>query len=465
VLAEIIADGRIYLHVLNNPVQGIERLIIRESGGDNVLLQGWERFADYDLNANNQQRRFNQLQLAIVLLGIVATTLAITKQVAHPEPVYLQEVRAAFSKDAAPATAAPIVLAGWWVIRQMLIAIPILLTVLVAAANRFKQGDKWLLLRAGAESIKREIYRYRTMHYREDSTQQLSQKIGEITERTMRTEVNQSALERYKKDKGFPPYMYAAQGGDDGFSYLSPDRYVEVRLGDQLNYFRKKTIKLDRQLRVLYWSTFVIGGVGTYLAAIDQQVWIAVTTAMVAGIGTYLAYKQTENTLTKYNQAATDLDNVRAWWNALPAEEQASPENIDSLVQHTEQVLHTELDGWVQQMQNALAELRKDQEAKAQKKEEKKAEDKDQPREGSETKEKASSPSKGQSDIQQQQTPIDAQSETPLVSDIKPEQPARNGNNGSNGHEAPEIKDDRQQSAGKPPSAEGATIEGDGAQR
>jgi len=185
----------------------------------------------------------------------------------------------------------------------------------------------------------------------------------------MRTEVNLSALVPYNKDKGFPPYMDAAKGGDDGFSYLTPDRYVEVRLGDQLNYFRKSSLRLEKQLKALYWLTFIIGGIGTYLAAVNQQVWIALTTALVAAIGTYLGYRQTENTLTKYNQAVTDLANVKAWWNALSAEEQSLQENIDSLVEHTEQVLQSELDGWVQQMQNALAELRKGQEPAPEKEE------------------------------------------------------------------------------------------------
>src|SRR6185369_17195084 len=159
--------------------------------------------------------------------------------------------------------------------------------------------------------------------------------------------------------------------GDDGFSYLTPDRYVEVRLGDQLNYFKKKAVKLEKVLKALYWSTFLVGGVGTYLAAVNQQVWIALTTAVVAAIGTYLGFSQTENTLTKYNQAATDLANVRTWWNALSAEEQALQQNIDSLVEHTEQVLQSELDGWVQQMQNALAELRKGQEPSSEREERK----------------------------------------------------------------------------------------------
>jgi SLOG in TRPM, prokaryote/SMODS and SLOG-associating 2TM effector domain 1/Protein of unknown function (DUF4231) len=344
VMAEIIADGDIHVHVLGNPVRGVERLIIRELGVDKVLMQAWEIFADYDLNANLQQKRFSALQLAIIVIGVVGTALAIVKQLYYSDD-----------------TKTPL---GSWIFYHVLIIVPILLTVLITAANRFKQGNKWLLLRAGAESIKREIYRYRAraMDYKNEPEQQLSLRVEDITRRTMRTDVNLSALVPYDKDKGFPPYMYAARGGDDGFSYLTPDCYVEVRLGDQLNYFKTKAVRIEKLLKALYWLTFVVGGVGTYLAAINQQVWIALTTAVVAAIGTYLGIRQTENTLTKYNQAATDLANVKTWWNALSADEQALQKNIDSLVEHTEQVLQSELDGWVQQMQNALAELRKGQE-------------------------------------------------------------------------------------------------------
>ena len=163
--------------------------------------------------------------------------------------------------------------------------------------------------------------------------------------------------------------MDAAQGGDDGLSILPPDRYVELRLGDQLNFYRSKTVKLEKQLKVAQWSIFVIGGLGSLLAAINQQVWIALTTALAAALTTYLSYQQTESTLTKYNQTATDLANVKSWWTALPPEEKAKQVNIDALVDHTEQVLQSELDGWVQQMQNALAELRKGQTQAAEKEE------------------------------------------------------------------------------------------------
>ena len=177
----------------------------------------------------------------------------------------------------------------------------------------------------------------------------------------MRTEVNSTALVRYDKSKGFPPlYLNKAQGGDDGFSFLTPDRYLKFRLADQLMFFREKSVRLEWEIKLLYWLTFGIGGLGTYLAAIDEQAWIALTTALVAAIGTYLSYNQTESTLTKYNQAATDLENINLWWNALSPNAQSEKVNIDSLVEHTEQVLQSELDGWVQQMRDALSSLRKE---------------------------------------------------------------------------------------------------------
>ena len=377
VIGEIIADGRIELHLLDNLVRGAERLLIRALSGDNVLLQSWGHFADYDLNAIIQQKRFSRLQLAIIVIGVLGTALALIKQVYNPGGVQT-DLKNWWLYLPRPGSVPTDHWVGWWAIYYLLLMIPIALTVLITAASRFKQGNKWLLLRATAEAIKREIFRYRARagDYKEVSNvapepskpppptpeQVLAQRVEDITRRVMRTEVNASGLKPYDKDKGLPPYIYATQGGDDGFSVLTADRYVQVRLGDQLNYFRTRAVKHERKLKVVQWCIFIFGGLGSLLAAINRQVWIALTTALAAALTTYLSYQQTESTVTKYNQATTDLNNVKSWWTALPPEEQAKQSNVDTLVDHTEQVLQSELTGWVQQMQNALAELRKGQE-------------------------------------------------------------------------------------------------------
>ena len=355
--AEILADGRVRFYPLKKSVEGLLNTLLRELGDDPVLQQAWETFADYDSNANRQQRKFDRLQRAIIGLGIGGTALALVQQLYAPPVV----------PDPSPLPAASLWHAGqygWWGLHQVLLLTPITLALLVAVANQFKQGNKWLLLRAAAEAVKREIYRYRAraMYYAETATTNppgaLAQRLEEITRRTIRTEVNTTSLVPYDKRRGFPPY---SGPDDDGLAYLTPTRYVQVRLDDQFRYFRGKAVQLERQLKVLSWAILLIGAVGTYLAAINQPVWIALTTALVTGIGTYLGYRQVESTLGKYNQAATDLANVRIWWQALPPEDRGTQVTTDALVEHTEQVLQLDLDGWVQQMQNALAELHKNQ--------------------------------------------------------------------------------------------------------
>jgi hypothetical protein len=79
-----------------------------------------------------------------------------------------------------------------------------------------------------------------------------------------------------------------------------------------------------------------------------------------------MEYKQLENLLMRYNQATTDLENVRAWWIALTPTAQSSQKNIDSLVHYTESILKTEIVGWVREMQDVLAELASEQEKEAQ---------------------------------------------------------------------------------------------------
>jgi hypothetical protein len=40
-----------------------------------------------------------------------------------------------------------------------------------------------------------------------------------------------------------------ATAEDDGFGSLTPERYITIRLGDQLNYYRHKTNDLKKELK------------------------------------------------------------------------------------------------------------------------------------------------------------------------------------------------------------------------
>jgi SMODS and SLOG-associating 2TM effector domain 1 len=124
----------------------------------------------------------------------------------------------------------------------------------------------------------------------------------------MQTDMNLAALDEFTGP--IPPQGAAAQG-DDGMSPLTPRRYITVRVDDQLDFYRSKVRQLDRTLRRLRWAILAFGGLGTFLAAVGLELWIALTTALVGAFTTYLEAEQVENSLMLYNQAATDLSTIR----------------------------------------------------------------------------------------------------------------------------------------------------------
>ena len=316
-----------------------------------ILEQAWRQFATYDSNSGSHQSLFKRLQVAILVLGVLAVLLALIQT----------EI---FGVDE------PTTFSLWYaVLRYAIILAPILISILISVSNRFKSGNKWIMLRSGAESLKREIYRYRTQSgiYSDDATREksrdvkLADKISLVTRQLMKTAVNEASVPPYKGE--VPPKMYGAAGDDDGFSVLTPEDYIKIRLGDQLNYFSGKTGSLERKLKLLQWSIYVIGGLGTLLAAVGFELWVALTVTLAAAFATYLEYSQTENTLVLYNQVATNLNNTLTWWAAMTSVERANPDNLDLLVDQTEQALADEHAGWVQQMTDALADLQAQQEA------------------------------------------------------------------------------------------------------
>ena len=395
-LAEIIADGNLHLFPIEGSVDELKKLVERQISGDHVLKLAWQQFSTYDLNAKRQQRSFLSLQIFILLLGIIGTTLALLQtsfeqyldkteieelQTKLQQPSFEQSTLGKSIDNAvANSQFLAMIIAVWksfqeWLAPYMqslidmlgylIICIPILVSVLLAATNRFKPGNKWILLRASAEGVKREIFRYRVRA--EDYSSQkttaeetaevkLAKKLQTIGHQLMQTEANMMALHAYKNS--IPPQL---SRNDDGMSTLSADRYVFTRLEDQMNYYLRKTRKLERNLMLLQWATYLIGGLGTLLAALGLELWIALTTAIATSIATYLEYRQVENTLQKYNQAAIDLANVRSWWIALSTAEQARQSNIDLLVGHTERILQSEFTGWVEEMTEALNSLREQQ--------------------------------------------------------------------------------------------------------
>jgi len=350
-LREIVDTGTICTLSLSGNVDDLKRVLLTpiQPPGD-ILENAWSRFDDLDLAANEKQRQFRNMQIWILSLGVAATLLAVLIS-GHSLPAGFAAWL--YGLPFAPSLHVPQIL------HILLILVPITISILASFNSRFRQGNKWILLRAAAESIKREIFRYRTRSgiYSETQCSQasaqskLATKIKDITSNLMQSEVNKSSLPR--------------RAGKDParLKFLQPDEYVVERVKDQASYFVSKTGNLYGRLRLLQIWILVVGGAGTFLAAINFEVWVALTTALATAFTTKLEIDQVENSLVQYNIALSSMRNIESWWTALSPWEKTRRKNIDLLVDQAEATLERETAGWVQQMQSELDKLTEKQTA------------------------------------------------------------------------------------------------------
>ncbi len=334
----------------------LERLITRLLQDDQSLHNAWRQHAIVARTARRQQSSYRRGERLILGLGVLLTLLVATHVVVGRLPAN---------------TFAALLLSQEQLLELLhysIVLVPIVITVLIAAASRFRPGNNWVLLRGTAEAIKHEIYRYRARagKYSHAETRRtprqvkLAQAVGSAVGMLMRTDVSTASLEPVEADGASTPVSVAA--GDDGFSRLPPAAYIKFRIDDQIKFYRTRARRHERDARRLRWLMLLFGGLGTFLAAIGFEIWVAVTAAATGAFASYLQSQQLETTVMLYNQAATDLDSIKAWWLALPPHEQTRPSTVDRLVERAEHIMRAEQAGWVQEMQDAMTELQLERE-------------------------------------------------------------------------------------------------------
>jgi hypothetical protein len=239
------------------------------------------------------------------------------------------------------------------IFRFTIIVLPITISIYIGIETRLKLGSKYILLRGAAEAVKRGIYSYRALGNRNVNSAEihlpynkptLDEHLGKISKLLLESDVNEAAFNPY--GGSIPPNMFGAEAYDDGFSFLEPDQYLKIRVGDQLKFYTQRTNQYEKRIRRLQYSMLILGGLGTFLAAIGAQYWIPFTAAIVSAATAFLEYQQLEHILTKYNLTKTSLENAQSKWMSLKEEERLA--YIPKLVRDVEAILESENQGWVQ---------------------------------------------------------------------------------------------------------------------
>ncbi len=309
-----------------------------------ILELAWLRHADLDLAADRRTKAFYNIRKLIAWLGVLATLFAIMTQFELFENTQsLQGV----------------------IIKVLFIATPVLASIFAAFATKFYSDGSWLIYRAGAEEIKKEIYLYRTIQPKDKRRRdELERRLGEIQRQLFRSLGGEFAFEGYK---GPLPSNYKPGNpeSDPGFHDLTGEEYVKYRLKNQLDWHNNRINQRKRERRWMTIYILVVGGLGALLAALGNEyaLWVAFTASIAAALLGWQELRNVDQTIRNYSKVVMELTLLYNHWQNLEPEERTAKE-FELMVRSSERILAAQNREYIRSMQDALQEANLEREAR-----------------------------------------------------------------------------------------------------
>jgi hypothetical protein len=307
-----------------------------------ILEIAWTRHANLDGAANRRTAAFYRIRRWIIILGVLATLLAILTQLLSSDPPNLLRI----------------------VLKWFLIATPALASGLAWYATRYYSNGAWLIYRAGGEEIKKEIYFYRTILQKDKARRAyLEKRLGEIQRQLFRSLSGEFAFEGYN---GRLPSSYNPQdpNSDPGFHDLTGEEYFKYRLEHQLAWHNKKVNQRKQERRRMTILIAAAGIIGTILAAIGGvlSLWVAITASITAALVSWQELRNVDAIIKNYSKVVMELTILYDHWQNLEPEERSDAE-FYKMVKGCEEVLWAQNAEYIKSMQEALQESGLEREA------------------------------------------------------------------------------------------------------
>jgi len=310
-----------------------------------ILEVAWNRFAQYDAASQKRKKSQYTLRKWVYYVSVLATFFAILSSVF---PQFLP------TWDAKWETA----------IKITLIILPIVSSILTAFTGKFYRGTDWLVLRAGAEQILKEIYTFRTILQKTDKRRRtwLEGRLRDIQMQVYTGLNGEMVLEAYNEQ--VPPlHKDGSPRKDPGFKDLTAEEYYDIRLRDQLDWHVKRVNKMQRDRIALQVWILAVGGVGAFLAAMGGNfgLWVALTTSIATALVGWQEIQSLDMTVRNYSKVIIDLTSITNHWKQLDDDEHTKKE-FYGIVKDTETVLWNQNLEYIKSMQEAFESSKMEEE-------------------------------------------------------------------------------------------------------
>ncbi len=307
-----------------------------------ILKVAWTRYAQLDAASNENSKPHYRWRKWIAWLGVLAAFFAVVSQLitqwqqAYPENGVLAVIGL--------------------VIKIVFIATPITGSVLAAFVNKFYGGGNWLVTRAGAEEIQKEIYTYRTVLKNQPNRREwLESRLTDIQRQVYRGLGGELILKPYKGQ--IPPYYDPNNpNSDPGTTDLTGDEYFRYRLESQLAWHIKKVNQFQAERTRLQIYILSAGGAGALLAAWGGMIslWVALTASAAAAFIGWQELKNYDPTIKNYSKVIMELMIIYDHWTSLEPQERTDSEFF-TMVKSTEEILWSQNVEYIKSMQEAVA--------------------------------------------------------------------------------------------------------------
>ena len=316
-----------------------------------ILEVAWRKFAQYDDASVKRTTSFIRLRRSILVFGVLATLLSILVT------IYPNEFPAL----------------GSFALKILLVASPIIASVLAAIGNEYYSSGDWLVARAGAEEILKEIYIYRTILRDSPKRREwLEKRLAKIQRSVYRGMNGELVMETFKGTlPPAPRFNPGAPNCDDGYTDLSGDEDFKYRLENELRWHEKKIILKQRERFIMQALIYTSGALGAIIAAIATfgdvtssiAIWVALTASLTGAFSVWQQLKNLELVVKNYSKVIMELGIISDHWINLEAEERTQTE-VNKMVRATEDMLWSRNVEYIKSMQEALKDTSLDEEAR-----------------------------------------------------------------------------------------------------
>jgi len=313
-----------------------------------ILEIAWTRHAHLDSTASRRTKAFYSIRQRITVLGVLATLFAILTQ------VFFQDLK----------TLHGLMLILGIIVKVLLVTTPVVASVLASFSTKFYSNGAWLIYRAGAEEIQKEIYFYRTI-LQQDSTRRayLEKRLGEIQRQLFRSLSGEFAFEDYNGQ--IPSNYYPSDpNSDPGFSDLTGEEYFRFRLEQQLAWHNRKVNERKSERRRMTIFILIAGALGAIFALLGSgwTLLVALTASITAALIGWQELRNVDTVIKNYSKVVMELTILYDHWQNLEPEER-TPAEFYTMVHSCEDVLWSQNMEYIKSMQEALKEADLDKEA------------------------------------------------------------------------------------------------------